>query len=187
MNVICEACRTNFDAPEEHVSIAACPCCEHVNRPRTSVAPAASTPSDRHPDGEQAPIKTMIFPAEGDLSDTGITEVERLRRQGRPSVSHAVVVTVTVDEPGRPSREVAIDTPRVTIGRGSCDVRLHDAEVSREHCVIEVFDGVPTLKDLHSANGTLLNGHLIREHVLKDGDVIKLGSAVLTLTIRLAA
>ncbi|MEO5656813.1 MAG: FHA domain-containing protein [Nitrospiria bacterium] len=183
MNVTCEACRTNFDAPEEQASIAACPCCEHVNRPRPSVATATSSPSDRKTEDE--PIKTMIFPAEGDLSDTGITEVERLRSQGRPEVSRALALTVV--EPGRPSREIPIDKPRVTIGRGPCDIRLHDAEVSREHCMIEVFDGIPTLKDLHSANGTLLNGHLIREHVLKDGDEVKLGSALLTLTVRPSA
>lgn len=193
MNVTCEACRTNFDAPEEQAGVAACPCCEHVNRPRGRVERVAPTPAVSEKTGEsaepgdsgEAPMKTMMFPADGEMRDTGVTAVKRLKREGRPSLSGAIGLTVV--EQGKPPRHYPLEKPRLTIGRGRCDVRLHDPEVSRTHCVIEVFNGVPTIKDLQSANGTLLNGHLIREHILKDGDQIRIGATLLTLVAAKAA
>jgi pSer/pThr/pTyr-binding forkhead associated (FHA) protein len=131
-------------------------------------------------------MKTMLFPAEGELSDTGVTDVERLRARTQPGLK-GVALGLTVIEQGIPPRRVPITQSRLTIGRGSCDLRVRDPEASREHCVIEVYDGVPTLKDLKSANGTLLNGQLVREHVLKDGDEITLGSTVLKVEFPKAA
>jgi pSer/pThr/pTyr-binding forkhead associated (FHA) protein len=59
--------------------------------------------------------------------------------------------------------------------------------VSREHCAIELYDGVATLRDLQSANGTVLNGHLVSEHVLKHGDHVKIGTTVVTISVDKAA
>jgi pSer/pThr/pTyr-binding forkhead associated (FHA) protein len=80
-----------------------------------------------------------------------------------------------------------VDKPRVVLGRGKCDVRVRDPEVSRQHCAIEVFNGVATVKDLQSANGTVLNGHLVTEHVLKPGDQVKIGSTIVTVSLAKAA
>jgi pSer/pThr/pTyr-binding forkhead associated (FHA) protein len=80
-----------------------------------------------------------------------------------------------------------VEKPRVVLGRGKCDVRVHDPEASREHCAIEVYDGVATLRDLQSANGTVLNGHLVSEHVLKHGDQVKIGTTVVTVSLPKAA
>lgn len=183
MKTSCEACHTKYDYPEQQPGMASCPCCGHVNEPQGRVE--ALTPEDTA-DEDQAPMKTMLFPAEGDLRDTGVTDVERLRAQTKPGLK-GVALGLTVIEQGIPPRRVPITQSRLTIGRGSCDVRVHDPEASREHCVIEVYDGVPTLKDLKSANGTLLNGQLVREHVLKDGDEITLGSTVLKVEFPHAA
>jgi pSer/pThr/pTyr-binding forkhead associated (FHA) protein len=62
-------------------------------------------------------------------------------------------------------------------------VRVQDPEVSREHCSIKLRDGVPVLTDLGSANGTLLNGRAVDEHVLADGDEIRIGSTVLRFQV----
>ena len=115
-----------------------------------------------------------------------MTDVERLRSQSQAGLKGATL-GLTVIEHGIPPRQVPITQPRLTIGRGRCDLRVRDPEASREHCVIEVYDGVPTLKDLKSANGTLLNGQLVREHVLKDGDEITFGSTVLKIEFPRAA
>jgi hypothetical protein len=80
---------------------------------------------------------------------------------------------------GRPARFHTIGSRRTTIGRGACDIRLLDPQVSREHCSIKLRDGVPILTDLASANGTFLNGSLVQEHPLADGDEIRIGSTVL--------
>jgi hypothetical protein len=195
MKTSCEACHTKYDYPEQQPGMASCPCCGHVNEPQGRVEALTPTPSpmsapasapEDTADGDQAPMKTMLFPAEGELSDTGVTDVERLQAQTKPGLK-GVALGLTVIEQGSPPRRVPITQSRLTIGRGSCDLRVHDPEASREHCVIEVYDGVPTLKDLKSANGTLLNGQLVREHVLKDGDEITLGSTVVKIEFPKAA
>lgn len=188
MTLTCEACRTTFDALEEQADSAACPCCEHVNRPRERVEKIAPTPMspETTDDRGDPPIKTMVFPADGDVRDTGVTEVKRLRAKSRPAVG-AAVVRLTIAEEGKPPRRYTVEKPRVVLGRGKCDVRVHDAEVSREHCAIEIYDGVATLRDLQSVNGTVLNGHLVSEHVLKHGDQVKIGTTVVTISLPQAA
>jgi hypothetical protein len=56
-------------------------------------------------------------------------------------------------------RMVPVDGPVMTIGRGrACSVRIDSTYVSRQHARIELRAGGPTLLDLGSHNGTLLNG-----------------------------
>ena len=51
----------------------------------------------------------------------------------------------------------------------------------------ETRDGVVTLRDLQSANGTVLNGHLVNEHALKDGDRIAIGATIVEISVAKAA
>ncbi|HEY5935053.1 MAG TPA: cyclic nucleotide-binding domain-containing protein, partial [Kofleriaceae bacterium] len=70
--------------------------------------------------------------------------------------------------------ELAVTKP-ITIGRSeACDLPVpSDARaVGRRHCRIEERDGELWLKDLDSANHTLLNGERIREAILTEGDRI---------------
>ncbi len=62
------------------------------------------------------------------------------------------------------------------VGRGSdADVQLFDQGVSRRHLDIQ-FDGRhATLYDLGSTNGTNVNGHDVGSHVLRHGDVVRIG------------
>jgi len=57
-------------------------------------------------------------------------------------------------------------------------VRLVDSRVSRRHAEIETVDGVSTLRDLGSTNGTTVNGAAVVEHVLQDDDAIGVGGGV---------
>lgn len=188
MTITCEACRTTFDALEELADTAACPCCEHVNRPRERVEKIAPTPMspETTADRDDPPIKTMVFPADSAVRDTGVTEVKRLRAKKRPALG-AAMVRLTVAEEGKPPREYTVEKARVVLGRGKCDIRIHDPEASREHCAIEIYEGVATIRDLQSANGTVLNGHLVSEHVLKHGDHVKIGTTVVTVSLPKAA
>lgn len=72
------------------------------------------------------------------------------------------------------------------IGRGKeCDLQLTDTCVSRQHLQV-IFDGERWwLKDLGSANGTLVNGLRIQEMPLTDSTEVELGKGgpLLTLTI----
>lgn len=186
MKIICDACHTGYDSFGDDLTTASCPCCEHVNRPHGQVETGESvdtlplSPEDTADRGEE-PMKTMVLPADGTLLGTGATDVRALRAKGRPSLAEGVTWKLVAIENGKGGRAHPIRKSHVTIGRGRCDIRLRDPEVSREHCVIEVYGGTALIKDLQSANGTLLNGQLIREHVVKDGDQIRIGSMVFQL------
>jgi hypothetical protein len=85
-----------------------------------------------------------------------------------------------IGEPGRATRRVALAGGPTTIGRASsCEVVLADAHASRAHARLEVRGGVVVLTDLGSTNGTLVNGHRVREVALGVGDRIEIGRTVL--------
>lgn len=66
------------------------------------------------------------------------------------------------------------------IGRGTdATLRVDDAGVSRAHAEVLLGREV-LLRDLGSTNGTYVNGVQVREQVLHDGDVIRLGSTSVT-------
>jgi two-component system, NtrC family, sensor kinase len=68
----------------------------------------------------------------------------------------------------------------VLLGRGSRnDIRIGDTEVSRQHASIHFGDGTFVLRDRDSANGTLVNGELVRTKDLHDGDQLQVGRTVL--------
>jgi pSer/pThr/pTyr-binding forkhead associated (FHA) protein len=68
---------------------------------------------------------------------------------------------------------------RIRIGRdSSCDISLSTEEypmVSREHVVLEFSDGILSLSDPRSGNGTYLGGNRVTSARLQSGDTIRLG------------
>ena len=70
------------------------------------------------------------------------------------------------------------------IGRGNaCRIRLPFPDVSERHAIISVRDGQATLEDLHSANGTYVNGEEIVSPVILDGSkVIQIGESMLRVS-----
>jgi hypothetical protein len=64
-----------------------------------------------------------------------------------------------------------------TVGRADGnDFIIPDPSVSGRHCQILVDEAKTVLKDLHSTNGTYLNGAPVQESLLKDGQTVHLGS-----------
>jgi len=71
-------------------------------------------------------------------------------------------------------------------GRGpECHVRPNSELVSRQHCLLKVWAGGQLLvRDLGSANGTLVNGsRVVGERVLNDGDTLQVGPVVLQVVL----
>jgi predicted component of type VI protein secretion system len=65
----------------------------------------------------------------------------------------------------------------LVVGREHGDITIDDPEISRRHARFHVSDGEPTVEDLGSLNGTLVNGVAIdRVTVLAAGDVVELGA-----------
>lgn len=55
-------------------------------------------------------------------------------------------------------------------------VFIEDETISRHHFKIKVQDKVATLEDLGSTNGTYVNGHRVKVHVLQPNDKIQISS-----------
>lgn len=73
-------------------------------------------------------------------------------------------------------RRVAIDRPRLTIGRRPYnDLQLDDLTVSGEHAVLHMQGAESVIQDLNSRNGTLVNGVPVMQRVLAAGDQIGIG------------
>ena len=95
-----------------------------------------------------------------------------------PAAAGGAVVVVH-DASGEP-RTVRLSGSVATIGRlEECDVIVRDPGASRRHAQIRANDGVYTLTDLGSTNGTMVNGQVVQSQRLSDGDRIRIGATVL--------
>lgn len=69
----------------------------------------------------------------------------------------------------------ALDRPVVNIGRRlDNQVILDNPHVSRTHAQLRIRDGRFVLFDLGSTTGTKVNGRAVKQHVLRQGDVISI-------------
>ena len=75
------------------------------------------------------------------------------------------------------------DDEMIIIGRGeSCSIRIdNDKRVSKLHAKISRdATGACRILDLNSSNGTFVNGQLVLDGYLKNGDCILVGGSILT-------
>ncbi|MBO9647124.1 MAG: FHA domain-containing protein [Variovorax sp.] len=75
------------------------------------------------------------------------------------------------------AKQVTITTTPFVIGRSDAsDLVLDNQLVSRSHAVFEMVGAAMTIRDLHSHNGTYVNGERRESVALNNGDEIKIGS-----------
>ena len=74
-----------------------------------------------------------------------------------------------------------LDRDKFVIGRSEdCDIVVDNLAVSRHHAIIEKVDGIFSINDLDSNNGTFVNGQRISEPTaLNFGDEVGIGKHVL--------
>ena len=73
-----------------------------------------------------------------------------------------------------------IDHTPVLVGRGSPDLPLTDNTVSRRHAQLTKKDGIWSIQDLNSANGTYVNGVKFTTPMeLKQGDQVRCGATLI--------
>src|SRR6266852_1906187 len=113
--------------------------------------------------------ETAITQLRTDVKEMSLASTER-----RP-----VLVSLRGELLGTP---IPLDRDVVILGRAlEADIRLNDSKVSRLHARIDVEvdrnsgDRAFRIKDLGSTNGTLLNGQLVVESLLNNGDKILIG------------
>jgi hypothetical protein len=67
---------------------------------------------------------------------------------------------------------------RVSIGRApDNDIRVDARFVSRYHAAVMAGPGQTVIEDLGSTNGILVNGRRVTRHLLRDGDVVRIGKS----------
>jgi hypothetical protein len=73
-------------------------------------------------------------------------------------------------------RAIRLAADSLTIGRlPECDVVVDDAGASRRHAQLRREGSGYAITDLGSTNGTLVNGRMVQEQALEDGDTITIG------------
>jgi len=94
------------------------------------------------------------------------------------------MISLTLTHLGK-TRPLHFDEDAIVIGRSKkCTLVLEDKKVSREHAKLERADGVWTIADCKSGNGTRVNGGKVEAHVLALQDIIRIGDAELVVTVR---
>jgi len=88
-------------------------------------------------------------------------------------------------QPNGEIKEFRIGAQPVTVGRGTqVDLQLPDERVSRMHFGVRLQDSQYVIKDLHSTNGTFVNGdRLVEARVLADHDQLTVGNSQLEFCI----
>ncbi|MBN1607070.1 MAG: DUF4388 domain-containing protein [Polyangiaceae bacterium] len=72
----------------------------------------------------------------------------------------------------------------VLVGRSSdLDMVLVEEMVSRRHARIELRDGIISIEDLGSTNGTFVNGEKIVRGQLREGDRVLIGTSILKVVV----
>jgi hypothetical protein len=66
-----------------------------------------------------------------------------------------------------------VATERFIIGRSrkECDLAIADTNVSRQHALVEWFNGCFHIVDMGSTNGIEFNGQRVYRRIIRDGDV----------------
>ncbi|WP_404392563.1 FtsK/SpoIIIE domain-containing protein [Humibacillus xanthopallidus] len=107
-------------------------------------------------------------------------------RSRMPSGSVGLADLLVVGGPGA-GRTVSLGRGDHVVGRSiSCSVRLDDSDVSRAHCLVTVRDGDISVRDLHPANPSRLEGEPLPPGgaTLGPGDYLRVGSTTLVLRQR---
>lgn len=88
---------------------------------------------------------------------------------------------------GKPEgKEIPLSGPKFKIGRGeTCHLRPNSEQVSREHAEFQITNGVVTVADMGSRNGTLVNGKAVTQgpQVLKNRDLVQVGPLTFAVSI----
>ncbi len=180
MKVACDNCRTHYESLSDKEGVPGCPTCGHVNTPKTARAEA---PVPRPHDEGLDHSRTMMGPMDGLMADnTGsFQQVLSGRKSGLPPGLEPILTVLEGDGKGR---EIPISKTQIILGRKESDILINDPEASRRHCALTMYQDLALVKDMDSANGTMINERLIREALLRPGDRLQIGTTVLRFALK---
>jgi len=185
MRVICENCTSPYDLPTGQEGKLGCPICKHINLPKAVRLEDTQPQTQPEEETQEAPVKTMLYYPDANRKDDPITAIQRATQGKKPTFPNDYQISLCILEGNQVGSQIPLSKSEIVVGRGKrCDIALRDPEVSAHHCAILLYKTVALLKDLGSTNGTVLNGYLIKEDLLKDGDKIQVGSTTLQFRIK---
>lgn len=189
MKITCENCVTVYEVPDEKLKgneVIECPVCQYlyIRKGSVDLPPEADTVKNEAVTAEKEKDygKTMYteLDASGNVKKAEVAVTEG-RQRGLPEDKELILLV----EEGGVNKEYPIKISECTIGRGQgSDIILNDPEVSRTHCVIDVYKDKFVIRDLESTNGTYLNDTRIKEDILKGNDRIRVGNTLMKFVIR---
>jgi len=127
---------------------------------------------------------SLRFATSPDLKDHELQVIASHRKNSHDSTDVMQPVSVPVVDEGISAQlvidnlgEVQLSSALMTIGRGTQnDIDVEDKHVSRQHIQLRQRGDAFFVFDLGSRSGTFVNEIRIKEHRLKSGDVIRIGS-----------
>jgi uncharacterized Zn finger protein (UPF0148 family) len=185
MRVICENCTSPYDLPMGQEGKMGCPICKYINLPKAVRLEDTQPQAEWEEETQEAPAKTMLYYPDASRKDDPITAIQKATQGKKKCLSQSHQVSLQILEGDQTHSRIILFKTENVVGRDKrCDVVVRDPEVSARHCAIELYETVAVLKDLGSTNGTVLNGYLIKEDLLKDGDKIQVGNTTLQFCIK---
>jgi len=95
------------------------------------------------------------------------------------------MVNLSLTEKGGPTNELSFDKDEVTVGRvRGNDIVLPKGNVSKHHCRLVIQGAEVVIEDLHSTNGTYVNGRKIAEPTpISTTDKVFVGDFIIRLNL----
>lgn len=138
----------------------------------------APLPGDDQADAPEGPERRVADPADRALLSRLISHHELT------SATTAAVLMPLAREPGGLRQLANNEAFEWSLGRGAgCDLVFDHPSVSSEHARLSRRDGIWSLTDLDSTNGTRCNGLPVNETVIRSGDLIEVGNLVLLFDV----
>jgi two-component system cell cycle response regulator len=119
-----------------------------------------------------------------DIPDEKTKVVPKKNRVGIETVPDTIEAVVVVKSGKNAGQTFKIKEKVTTIGRtGDVDIKLDDETLSRCHAAITYNNMEFRIKDLGSANGTILNGSEVKEYALRNKDKVIVGETMFQFLI----
>lgn len=95
-----------------------------------------------------------------------------------------VCYTLIITFPDGAVHSFPVGDAAITIGRSPATaIRVPEDGVSRQHCVISPAGGRLIVLDQSSTNGTFVNGAIVKQARLNDGDVVQVGNTRIRIQV----
>ena len=124
--------------------------------------------------------RSQTIESVGEIEDVVHDPDDRLsgRIKGHGSTERERITRLLVGKIDGQELRFPLFKTRLTIGRtGHNDIQLKTRFISRRHAVIVTDDDITRIVDRGSKNGVFVNTSRIKDHILRNGDIVTIGKA----------